>query len=222
MGKGDGPEFDIDESKTSGAEAVFSPALLMRGYGVGEMPEDVKRFNWGAFLLMPFWGVAYGLPSVIAWWSATYFLPVILSSLFGAGTAVSTLAFVSAALLVVTSVVKLWVGMNANTWLWKREHFRLETLQGVPPRFTIQGFFQRQRKWIIAGAAMLGLSFASYALLGLSNAQEFVKMRAQFSLTPVQISISAGWTIAETMLALWLAGKLRQPSGAPFASGGEG
>lgn len=217
------PEFDIDESKTAQEQAIASPLLLSRGYGVGEMPDDVRRFNWGAFLLMPFWGVAYGLPSVLAWWSMTYFLPLAVSSLVEEATAASTLAGISAVLLVITSTVKLWVGMNANTWLWRREHFRLEALNGIPPRFTIQGFFQRQRKWIIVGIALLALSFVSYGLLALSVSPEFVAMREQFNITPMQLSVSAGWTLAETLLALWLASKLRQPNMAsPSASGGQG
>lgn len=203
------------QGSTSQEPAVAPSGVMALGFGVGEMPPEALRFNWGAFLLMPFWGVVYGLPVVIGWWAATYFLPVLVSLLFGDLTAASTLAFVSAVLLVVTSAVKMWVGMNANAWLWRREHFRLEVLAGVAPRYTVSTFFQRQRKWIIGGAALVVLTLVSYALLATSTEPDFVEIRAQFGITPVQVVVSAGWTVAETLLALWLAMKLRNGSDTP-------
>jgi len=111
--------------------------------------------------------------------------------------------------------------MNATTWLWRREGRRLEVLKGVPPRFTVAGFIAKQRKWVIIGFSLLGLSLLSFVMLATLNTPEFVQVRTAYGMTQVEIAVSGAWTVAETLLAFWLAGKLRDGvAESPAAPGG--
>jgi hypothetical protein len=101
----------------------------------------LPRFNWGAFLMPPIWGVAHGQ------WAGVFFLPAwafvdnVLrgESAFGGWT-------IALGLVMALATLGLQVGfaMNANRVAWGNAQ------QGL----TLEAYLRRQRYWAIASAVM--------------------------------------------------------------------
>lgn len=192
-------------------------------FGRGEMPERLERFNWGVFFLMPLWGLVYGSSAVLGWWVLSIMATFVIGSLINGAASASAVAGASSAATVVGIAIRLWVGMNANKWLWKRERLRMELIEGARPRYTVLAFQSRQLTWLIAGAVLTVLSVLGLAVLGLSTDPVISDVRAQLMITPVQVTAAAVWTFAEVALAAWLAARMRKDSGAPpVRTGGAG
>ena len=102
------------------------------------LPEQVSRFNWGAFFLPPIWGVAHGQ------WPGVFFLPlwVFVDNMlrgprpFGAWSVV-----LGVSMAFITVGFQAAYAYNANRFAWARTGGRVEP--GV--------FACRQRAWGIAG-----------------------------------------------------------------------
>lgn len=103
------------------------------------LPEELPRFNWGAFLAAPIWGVAYGL------WSGVFFLPAwafvdnVLRGprVFGAWTA--ALGWVMAA---ATLGLQYLYARSANRLVWHRSRGTLDLTR----------YARCQLWWTIGGA----------------------------------------------------------------------
>ncbi len=186
------------------------PAPAVGGFGVGEMPDEIHRFNWGAFFLTPLWGIAYASHKVVSWWVLSVLLTVLIVSGVGESTSTATLAIIASAVQVVTIGIRLWIGMNANQWSWSREQARLGVVKGAMPRFSVETFRAKQTKWLAAGIAITAMSLFSVVVLGLTTNPELVAVREQLSIRPIELAMTVGWTVAEIALALWLDAQMRK------------
>ncbi len=193
-------------------EAVHSsgPAsLASQGVGVGEMPASFERFGWGAYFLMPIWGVVYGSTAVLGWWLLSLLATLLVATVASGASQPAALAAVSSVSSVVQIAIHLWVGMNAYRWLWKREQLRLSVVPGATPRFTVSAFMAKQVRWLIAGAVLTVLSVIGLALL-MSEDPNAAATREQLGITQAEIMTAAIWTLAEVGFAVWLASRMRR------------
>lgn len=197
----------------------FGDGGSAQGFGVGEMPAIAKRFNWGAFFLTPLWGIANGSSAVVSWWLATLFITLGISSMLTPTSSAAAIAIASSVAAVSEIGIRLWVGMNANRWVWQRERMRLTVLEGTQPRFTVGTFLGRQLKWLVAGAVLTVFSVLGLAVLGLATTPEAVQMRTTFGITSTQIVASGVWTLAEVVLAVWLSRQMRREQEPPVTAG---
>ncbi len=100
----------------------------------------IPRFNWGAFLIPPIWGVAHGQ------WAAVFFVPlwVFVDNMirgprpFGVWSVV-----VGYAMAAVTLGFQVAFALNANRFAWSR----------VADQISPEEFRRRQRIWGVAGLA---------------------------------------------------------------------
>jgi hypothetical protein len=187
-----------------------------RGFGAGEFPLELDRFNWAAFLLPLFWAVAYGAWPIAGWWLATLVLPLFLASLIGldsATTPLSTIIAMSAISEVASGAVRLWAGSMANRLAWRREQMRLTYVDGAKPRFTDRWFAGRQRLWAIVGWMAIGV-----AAVGTS----FVNAVAwkEYGMPQVGYAEPFVWLVGEIALALWLARAMRRDAEPPALADG--
>lgn len=105
------------------------------------IPRELDRFNWGAFLMPPIWGVAHGQ------WPGVFFLPAwafvdnVLRGerVFGVWTQV-----VAGAMVLATLALQYAFARNANRVAWGKSRGR------VP----VETFLRRQRVWAIASALL--------------------------------------------------------------------
>ena len=122
-----------------------------RGAAHTDPPAPIKRFNWGAFLIPPIWGVANGQ------WPGIFFLPLwvfVDNTLqgprpFGAWSV--ALGWVMAGLTVGAQAL---FAANANRVAWRR----------VAERISAEEFARRQRIWAVAGAVIF-LGMAAWVTL---------------------------------------------------------
>lgn len=193
------------EKPDSAASGAGGPA-----FGVGEMPPALERFNWGAFFLAPLWGIAHGSAAVLGWWLLSVIATFSVAGL-AADTAAPTIAAGASTLSTVIGIaIRLWVGMNANRWLWRREQLRLQVLGGARPRFSVHHYEARQRGWLAAGVVLTVVSFAGLGVLGFSDAEGVRAIRDELQVTSLEIALVAGWSVAEIVFALWLAARMRR------------
>lgn len=201
---GHGPESVDAVHVDRGAERAVDGSV-----GVGEMPPSFERFSWGAYFLMPLWGIVYGSNMVLGWWALSLATTFLIVSMFAGGTNPAATAASSSLSSVVQIAIHLWVGMNAYRWLWKKEQLRLTALPGEKPKYRAPEFLARQIRWLIAGAVLTIMSLLGLAFLGLSTEASAVTAREQWGITPDEVMIAAVWTLAEVVFAVWLAGRMR-------------
>lgn len=221
----DGPDAEQRPELPTGAPLPDAAALRSQGFGDGEMPESLARFNWGAFLLPLFWGAVYGAWPVVGGWAMTLLVPLLLLSLMSAGSSdVAPSALLVAAVVgeVLAGVLRLWAGFSVNRMVWFRESRRLELVEGAKPRFSVVRYQLRQRLWIFAGVVLLLMSFAGSAIIGLATGPAADSARARLELTPLDAAMSTVFLLGEIVLALWLAGKMREEGFGSDAGTGEG
>ncbi|PKM06151.1 MAG: hypothetical protein CVV17_02490, partial [Gammaproteobacteria bacterium HGW-Gammaproteobacteria-7] len=134
--------YDAEE-KLPGIESIEQP-----DFGVGELPIELHAFNWGAFLLPLPWGVGFGVWSVVLLWSLMALVPLVLVVIVGTlgeDVLASNLIAVGIVAQVIASAIRLWIGSNATTLLWRREHLRLKLIESARPRFSVAKYVARQR-----------------------------------------------------------------------------
>jgi hypothetical protein len=181
------------------------PGSLEQPFGKGEMPRVLWRFNWGAFLLPLFWGLTYGSWQVTSAWGVGLMTPLVLSLMFATGDAqlpLNSLIAITVISEVVVGVLRLWVGVNANRWVWNREALRLQVLTGATPRFSAERYIKRQRTWTTWGAIVVIAGFAVAVPFSVVQWREF-------ELTYVGAAAPVVWLAAEVMLGLWLDARMR-------------
>jgi hypothetical protein len=169
-----------------------------RGFGVGSMPAELHRFNWGAFFVPIAWGVVHGAWPVVAVWAAAALIPVAIAGIFGAdGSLFGNLVLTTVAAEISSGVVRLWCGVNANRVLWRREAVRIESLEGASPRFFLKRYLKRQQQWTVWSAVLVGVSFVVAVPFA-------AQLWADYGLTYIGAALPAVWLGAEIFLGLWL------------------
>lgn len=199
------------------AASELPPAEPVRPFGVGEMPAEIYRFNWGAFFLPQFWGLVYGSLPILLVWLGALLSPVILASLFSTGddwVPASVLVGVSVVSEIIAGSARLWAGVNATRLLWKRDATRLELVPGLRPRFSVERFVSRQRVWGVAGAALMGIFTAVGIPLTAS-------LWAEYGLTFVGPLMTVVWFGAEVLLGIWLDVRMRAEPWPPVENAAE-
>lgn len=129
-------------------------------FGVGDPPADIRRFNWGAYLLPEFWPFFNGMPEVgLAYWGLVFGAVAFTFAVPDTGGAVSVLLLVPQLLIIVLTVAFAAV---ADVMRWVRQSRALDAGQ---PRevFTLVQYRQSQRRWLLAGWLVTGLSLAVVA-----------------------------------------------------------
>lgn len=175
-------------------------------FGRGEMPQYLRRFNWGAFFLPFFWGFAYRSWPVLMAWFIAVMGPLLVFSMAGAvGENVPLDALLTATVIseVVTGLCRLWAGSNANAGLWRRDMVLLDLVPGYQSRISVQKFVRRQKTWAIVGAVFV--PFTALVLVPLE-----AKVWSEYGLTYVGAALPMVWLVAEIGLGLWLDARLRK------------
>lgn len=199
----DSDEPDPLESASAAASVASAPAL--RGFGVGELPDTLNRFNWGAFFLPLFWGATYGSWQVLAVWFVALVSPTALGSLLGGSGGVlgpSAIIGITVASEVLAGLARLWAGANANRLVWRREALRVKVVEGAQARFTVEHFASRQRTWMIWSAVVIGASSVLSVPLTMPVWREY-------GLTYVGSLMPVAWLLAEVVAGLWLDARMR-------------
>lgn len=102
-----------------------------------EVPQNIKKWNWGAFFLTWIWGVMNG----VYWPLITIpfgFLFVVTDSLF----------IVDFLWCVISIGMGIALGFNGNKWAWKAKYWR-----------STADFLRVQRKWTIAALWVVAIGF---------------------------------------------------------------
>lgn len=231
---GDGPEAPrekapvIPEGEPPAPESQggLPPVLARRGFGAGEFPDELYRFNWGAFLLPQFWGLAHAAWPIVLAWLLTIFVPIALAGLFlGDGGVRTTAAIAGITVLSELTLggVRLWAGLSANQISWQREARRLTLLEGTNPRFDVARFVSRQRVWAAVGAGLALLSVVGAAVLAFSVDPAIAQMREELGITGLDAGVSVLFLLVEVALGFWLGSRMRsqgpdRPVDAPDAA----
>lgn len=209
---GHGPDcvtgiYDAREQEIDDAEPTAD-----RGFGSGEMPPELDRFNWGALLLPSIWGIVYGVWPVVTLWLLGLSTPVILMAIVGVAgpTAVSSAAVgISVVSQIIGITISLYIGASATRMLWRREQLRLEVL-GVPARFSVEKYRARQKVWTRVGVVFLVFSLFGLGIIGLGSDDVANQVRAQLQVGPWDAAIASVWLAAEIGLGLWLSAQMRK------------
>lgn len=181
-----------------------------RPFGSGEMIAELNRFNWGAFLLPVVWALAYGSWQVLGAWLVAVSSPVLITMLAGAdqlSASVSALVAATVASEVVSGLARLWAGANANRFLWSRERLRQEVIVGSGPRFTVETFVHKQRRWTIWGGIAVGVM--AVATIPVASV-----VWSEYELTYVGAIVPIVWLVAEVVLGVWLDRKMQMEASA--------
>lgn len=184
------------------------PQSVAAGFGRGEMPASLRRFNWGAFLLPLFWAIAYGAWPIAAFWLFAPLVPLAMGSILGYDGTAATLSVLIGVTIVseaLGGLVRLWAGANANRIVWRNEALRLEVVEGSQPRFTVERFTARQLTWMRVGWALMVVGAGAAAWLEANSWGEF-GLKIPGGVMPIL------WLVAEVALAVWLSGRMRAES----------
>jgi hypothetical protein len=204
------------------SEVPGAAVAVTEQFGVGEMPPELDRFNWGAFLLPLPWGVWYTLWPVVSLWMVMALTPLVLAllvSLTGEEQLVSSALGITIVSEVIGGVIRLWIGVSATRMLWARESLRLRVVERAQPRLSSDRYRSRQKKWTIAGIVVNVLGLAGLALLTFSNNPSTVQLRTQQGIRPLDAGLSAFWLVVEVGLALWLASRMQTERAADDPAG---
>jgi len=137
----------LDGADATAPEA--SPVFL----GDGDMPADLDRLNWGAFLLTGLWLLVHKL---WLWWLVVFLMWWGGLVLFALSRRLPGIGFdhpVQIALVVVYTIaawgVSYWFGRNVNARLWQRA----AQLERGKKRKSVAAYMKGQRIWALAAVA---------------------------------------------------------------------
>lgn len=106
------------------------------GQGKGSaVPEEVKKFNWGALCLTWIWGL-FNKSYITLVIFACPLLFLVLKYIIG--LQVPAILF-----RVFAFILAIWFGIKGNEWAWQNKHWK-----------SIKHFHDVQKKWAIAGIAV--------------------------------------------------------------------
>lgn len=111
-----------------------------------DAPEGLPRFNWGAFLMPPIWGVAHGQ------WAGVFFLPAwaFVDNVLRAERAFGVWSVVLGVLMVFATLgLQFAFARNADRVAWRRASGRID----------LATYLRNQRYWAI-GCALLAAGMA--------------------------------------------------------------
>jgi len=209
---GHGPEC-VGGVYDASPQELGEPLPMQRGFGGGDMPPELNRFNWGALLLPSIWGITFGVWPVVSLWLLSFMTPFVLVSLVGlAGQDAVDSAAVGITVIsqVIGAVISLYIGANATRMLWRKEQVRLEFVEDSQPRFSVERYLARQRLWVGFGIALTLFSVAGLAIIGLGTGEAADQVRAQLGITQIDAAGAFVWLAAEIGLGLWLAAQMRK------------
>lgn len=129
----------VTPSEPAPAEAEGA-APASDGPGASALP----RFNWGAFLLPPVWGVAHGM------WAGVFFLPLwafVDEVARGSLGRTGWMRFLTWGMAGVTLAFQFLYARTANAAAWAR----------VCEHMTLAAYVRRERVWAIAGVATVAV-----------------------------------------------------------------
>jgi hypothetical protein len=189
---------------------VSESGLGEQWFGVGEAPESLQRFSWGAFVLTPVWGAVYGVWPVLLVWLTGMFVQLLIASLVPLSAGVALISLATVVSQVIGSALRFWIGMRAYAWYWQREHLRLTRSPQSRPRYSVQSFAEKQRRWNIGSAVYLAATFGGLLTMATSSDAAVLDAMSQLNLTSNLVWVSIAWTAAEVVLAVWLDRQMRQ------------
>lgn len=112
-----------------------------------ELPEELKKFNWGACNFTWLWGVFN--KSFITLW---FILVTCLCNLINDGELVFGRILLCACICL---PFQIWFGIKGNEWAWKNKRWK-----------NIKHFNRVQRIWGVIGATIFFISWGSLILFG--------------------------------------------------------
>lgn len=193
-------------------DVATSPPVT-RDFGEGEMPPELNRFNWGALFMPAIWGVAFGVWPVVSLWLLSFMTPFVLVSLVGLageGAVQRSAVGITTFSQVVSTAISLYIGTHATSMLWRKEHARLELVEGATPRFSVERYLGRQKLWTAFGIALTVFSVLGLAVIGLGSGEVADQVRSQWGITRFDAAGAFVWVLAEIGLGLWLAFQMRK------------
>ena len=96
-----------------------------------ELPVELNKFNWGAFLLSWIWGI--GNKSYLTFWAFSIII----------------LAFIPVVNMFAPLGFAIWFGLKGNEWAWQNKEWE-----------SVEKFNEIQKKWTFWGVVVLIASFA--------------------------------------------------------------
>ena len=121
-----------------------------------DLPHNLDKFNWGAFLLNWIWGI--GNKTWIALWGqlaigvASCLIYLIIMAIF-ANQSYTVIETVSGILGVINFFVciafDIWLGINGNKWAWENNYWKSQ-----------EEFTRIQRNWAMWGCIIVGVLIA--------------------------------------------------------------
>lgn len=181
--------------------------IFNRAFGVGHYPARFfDFFNWGAFAEPLIWGVIYGTwPIVIAStvaqaipYAILFFLPMYAPAHIADSFAV--ILGIAALSQLLTGIVRVWAGMNANRFLWLRESLVVEKVRNGKPRWSLGHYLSRQRAWARIAMAAFIISSLIMSYLNYVSFMDNGVLIASFVAGQTIV-----WLIAIVLAALWIA-----------------
>lgn len=127
------------------SEAIFKCEKCKKKYHVTFdepiFPDCINKFNWGAFVLLPFWGLGNGKP---------YLFFLYLPSIILHENVISTI------ISIIFLFISIYYGINGNKKSWTGKNW-----------ISIEVFDRVQRRWNIAGILVLIIVIVSIINLNL-------------------------------------------------------
>ncbi|MCL2025024.1 MAG: aldo/keto reductase [Coriobacteriia bacterium] len=163
-------------------------------------------FHWGAFALPEVWAIAYGAWLIFLVALIATFIPYALLLIIGTGAFASSVEviFGVATLGQMLSVmVRLWAGINANRLAWKREvNYLTRTGRAGRPRKVIAQYLATQRIWSTIGMAVM------LVIMGATIAMDYSVMReGDQTLAYGTLAFNLVWLFALFVSGWWMARK---------------
>lgn len=207
------PEIESQGPETP--DSGGQPGVYTRVFGIGEFPDQLNRFAWGAFLLPFFWGIANNSWPVMTAWVVGTTSPFLIASMLGVDAeapVVSTLIAAEVLSEIIAGVARLWAGANAYRLLWRRDAV-LNEVGRAPKHGAVGTFLAKQRTWTVVG----GIVMAIVAVGSVPLSAEFWR---EYGLGTVAPAMSLVWLVAEVLLGMWLGRQMRSEGagGLPDAS----
>lgn len=133
-------------------------------------PTEIKKWNWGAFLLSWVWAIAHK-----TWIGLIALIPFVIIGVIAPFTNNSNEA---AGLFIITFGVMLVLGIKGNAWAWQNNKWE-----------STAEFLRVQRRWSRIALIIIGALFILGFIVGfvLSVSTQPIEMPAEFNNTAIDI-----------------------------------
>lgn len=112
------------------------------------VPNEIKKWNWGAFLLSWIWAIAHK-----AWIGLIALLPFVIMGIIAPFTEKSDEA---GGLFIITFGMMVVLGIKGNEWAWQNNKWN-----------SVEEFLSIQRRWSRVALIIIGILFILGFLIGL-------------------------------------------------------